>query len=649
MIVFFDIIAFDDLPVLKISQCERKRLLGNLVEVIPGHAELADSELLDFATPAAAGRLRELFAASIRAGEEGLILRSADDPYFDFESSPGFRSCCVKLKKSYISGLGEIGDFVIVAGGYDATKAKEYTIPNLQWTHFYVGCLENKEAVLQQGAKASFVVIAVTTLGEKLLRSLFFSSPNLTAPFETNEVFDIRIDDGFLDNVKPSWFFPTMPVVELHCFDFEKKGRTRFWSPRFPSVSKIHDDRSYNDTVSFSELQDMAEAARMTPKQAMCEDGTDWNKVLKMADPRGIPVDAVTPPRTAPQRPDLVLGVTPAAGYTIARPETAPIVSNRGQNDAIHAESITALTLTPPSSSEATSGRTEATTERSNLSVTASQNTSADGLRTSKKRRIEAISQGTFGLTVRPHTIAPSSTSQLANESSTPLPSTPHAHSPLSVVSSNRGAGQSTSTAEYHVPVNQPEDLAKEAEENNDPNHKSSLQERPAAPEAETGGGSPQITPVRKRVRATVESPLGMTPSCKHLKHRCALSNCIILMAGCVSGMPYLTSDLLPAHGVAHFSDVERWAKSHMQTGRERKSRRIVLVESHRKEAVLKMFQDIRDLTARSESTTRTQWVEVYDWRLLEAITRIETGKGVPFNPWRKYWVGAISMSQGHG
>jgi DNA ligase 4 len=39
---------------------------------------------------------------------------------------------------------------------------------------------------------------------------------------------------------------------------FDKPANTRYFTLRFPRLLKIYRDRSFNDTISFEELQEMA-------------------------------------------------------------------------------------------------------------------------------------------------------------------------------------------------------------------------------------------------------------------------------------------------------------------------------------------------------------------------------------------------------
>jgi len=85
---------------------------------------------------------------------------------------------------------------------------------------------------------------------------------------------------------------------------------------------------------------------------------------------------------------------------------------------------------------------------------------------------------------------------------------------------------------------------------------------------------------------------------------------------------------------------------------RRGRPRKVVLVESRRSEATQRLLGQIEGLELKRKGGER-EWVEVYDWRLLEAVTRSEArpsrsdenvgiaadGK-LPRELFRKHWVG---------
>ncbi|KAH7124781.1 hypothetical protein EDB81DRAFT_847037 [Dactylonectria macrodidyma] len=153
---------------------------------------------------------RETFARAIIHRWEGFVLKGYDDPYFLFNGNRLF----IKLKKDYILGLGDAADFVIIGGRCDAGDEHELGIGSLWWTSFYVRCIENKDEVCCFNIKLRF--------------SLFAKS---IPEFDLVELF--------------KYLF----IVEVVSAGFDK----------------LTNDRSFRDTISFEELQEMAQRCLEIP------------------------------------------------------------------------------------------------------------------------------------------------------------------------------------------------------------------------------------------------------------------------------------------------------------------------------------------------------------------------------------------------
>jgi DNA ligase-4 len=629
MVVFFDIMALDDMPVLGLKQWERRQLLEKVVHCTPGRAQLAEYHAIQFSCRTAAAELRELWAKSITAHDEGLVMKPTDEPYFNFENTRGFRSCCIKLKKEYIGSFGDVGDFAIVGAAYDATKAKNYRIPNLQWTDFYIGCLQNKEDIMKRNAKPHFVIITTVSLKKEILKSFLQSVQIMSVPYATSDVFNIRIETGIAKGKKPAVIFTAPLVADVRCFSFDKNGGTGFWAPRFPEVTKIHLDRSYLDSITFSDLQDMALRERSTPMDNTAEDDLQWITQLETADPRGIAVDATTP-RTSSSfgltpSPRHSLHIDPSKHYsTLIRMDTNEImVPNPIQE-------IDGLTSEPASSP----------TCHLSPSLFISGVSKGVGV---ERRPLKRVVQESPSIrdrsSKRPRALCEAS----ANSTNTPHPVLRVA--PASVRRNNANCREATfasskeNAAPYPTPPNEIITIAG----SNNPlvichSNSPALQ-----------GGAPLITipnPISKSGTDVITIPeREMIRTCSRSGLACHLSNCMFLLAPCVAGMPYLTETLLPSHGRNFSFDVAHWVDSIKHSRRcvvsGKKIRKLVLVESNRKEATMEMLNRIRCLNLTRNGTKR-DWVEVYDWRLLESLTKMEMGHKLTYDAWRRNWVGAV-------
>ncbi|KAH7124304.1 hypothetical protein EDB81DRAFT_912433 [Dactylonectria macrodidyma] len=223
MIVFYDVLLLDDIVRGLDTHDERRRLLQSLVRRIPGRTDIGSREVIEFSSFDAAERLR-------------FMLKGCDDPYFSFNRSRPF----IKLKKDYIPGLSNTADFVIIRGRRDAGDEHELGIGSLWWTSFYIGCIENKDEVCRFNAKPRFRIIDTIdrhSISKENITYLNRHEYFTRAPFAKS--------------------MPEFNPVELFKHPFIP-ANVGYFALRFPRVLKVHEDRSFRDTISFEELQKMA-------------------------------------------------------------------------------------------------------------------------------------------------------------------------------------------------------------------------------------------------------------------------------------------------------------------------------------------------------------------------------------------------------
>ncbi|KAL6360460.1 hypothetical protein LRP88_06166 [Fusarium phalaenopsidis] len=291
--VYYDVLLLEDQSLINLRHSERFKILSGLITYRKGWSELVQRQVIDFGHNLGASSLRKAFALTILARKEGLVLKP-DGPYFDFaDQRRKFSSCCIKLKKEYIGNFGDVGDFAVVGARYDPAKATTYRIPGLKWTHFYLGCLDNREAVKQWNAKPEFTIVNVVELNETILREVVtYANPQPVAA-EENDQLTLTLAPGVEQGLPLTFVFTKPLVFDLRCFSFDKVGNTGFWSLRFPSVTKVHFDRDFTDTISFEQLQAMAKDATTASELEDSQENLQWIAKLEGADPRGIAVDAI--------------------------------------------------------------------------------------------------------------------------------------------------------------------------------------------------------------------------------------------------------------------------------------------------------------------------------------------------------------------
>lgn len=135
------------------------------------------------------------------------------------------------------------------------------------------------------------------------------------------------------------------------------------------------------------------------------------------------------------------------------------------------------------------------------------------------------------------------------------------------------------------------------------------------------------------------------TGHCTLTNGTCPLTNCIFILGPCLSGYPWVTENLLPWHGATFITDhrlskaIQQLSRPNPMTGR--RYRKIALVESNRPEQAVQLMHRIEKLGLKRSNGTKN-WVEVYDWRLLECIAKADKGKKLDYNPWKRCWIGCV-------
>jgi DNA ligase 4 len=222
------------------------------------------------------------FAGAIVQRWEGLVLKGYDDPYFSLNGS----KVIIKLKKDYIAGLGDTADFAIIGGRRDAKDEQELGIRKLWWTSFYIGCLENKDEVYRFNARPRFRIIdRIDRHGISKGDILFLNQRGYfeRVPFAISITeFDVKFDQG--QQLQPAELFKHLFVAELVGAGFDKLANARYFALRFPRMLKIHQDRTFKDTVSFDELQELARRSIEVPGDSESEEEIHWFEKLRKPD-----------------------------------------------------------------------------------------------------------------------------------------------------------------------------------------------------------------------------------------------------------------------------------------------------------------------------------------------------------------------------
>ncbi|CAG8900458.1 unnamed protein product [Penicillium egyptiacum] len=284
MIMFFDILLLDNDVCLAKPHRERRLLLQQVVKTVPGRADLAYQEVLDFNRVDSYHRLERTFEKAITKRWEGFVLKASDEPYFPTYSTgtdhiPGR---WIKLKKDYIPGLGDTLDLALVGASYNTRDAPDLgQIKGLKWTHFLVACLLNPDHVKQGDALPRFRIVDVINrhcMSIQTMQTLNQIGEFYARQPETFKGF--HIDYGHQAIPPATTLFKQPFIVEMLGSGFEKPSGARYSTLRFPRILKIHSDRALEECTSFQELQLSAEHARAVPADEL-EEREKWSRRLK--------------------------------------------------------------------------------------------------------------------------------------------------------------------------------------------------------------------------------------------------------------------------------------------------------------------------------------------------------------------------------
>ncbi|KAG9193239.1 DNA ligase 4 [Alternaria panax] len=245
MVVFFDVLlVLDDESTLRHCLQDQRKILRDLVRVVPGRSMRSEWTLLDFCqdkTGDGITDLKQTFARNLVKRQEGPVLKPLHAPYFPLLSEQGHRQAgfFIKLKKDYLADMGgewDLGDFTVIGADYGAQVAPKTDINPLHWTHSYLGCYLNKDAVERTGKKPKFMVVANLSTDKCIPKSdvKYINTPTTTV-------------------------FKKPFVAEILGGGFEKLQNESLEMLRRHRVKKIHHDRTWEDAVSSENLERIAE------------------------------------------------------------------------------------------------------------------------------------------------------------------------------------------------------------------------------------------------------------------------------------------------------------------------------------------------------------------------------------------------------
>ncbi|KAF8074808.1 hypothetical protein FPV67DRAFT_1777589 [Lyophyllum atratum] len=279
-LVFFDILALNGKSLLMTPYCRRRKILEDLIRVVPGEAILServpvvqdDINCQDRRQIA----LEKIFANIIATCQEGVVLKGDETKYHDF-SVPW-----VKLKKDYIPEYGDTLDMVIVGVGWEKARARVLRVPPSTITTFYIGSLENAEEIKRQPTKQPhFQVYFTVSYGPNrreleeinftirnsetvayspfMVRISLHSSSAVAHLFQKPKTlyYTFTLHRGLQS---PRFIMKTPLLAELFGAGFTKSPQSRHYELRFPRLTKIYriNDRGWRDGINLQGLHKIA-------------------------------------------------------------------------------------------------------------------------------------------------------------------------------------------------------------------------------------------------------------------------------------------------------------------------------------------------------------------------------------------------------
>ncbi|KAF5249149.1 hypothetical protein FANTH_5525 [Fusarium anthophilum] len=625
MIIYYDLMLFEDQSLINLRHSERFKILSNLICCRNGWAGLVPRQVIDFGQPLGASTLRKAFAMVILPRKEGLVLKP-DEPYFDFaDQRRKFSSCCIKLKKEYIGNFGDVGDFSVVGARYDPTKALRYRISGLKWTHFYIGCLDNRQAVKSWGAKPEFTIVNVVELNETILREVVtYSNPEPVSP-DDNGALALKLAPGVEQGSPPAFIFTRPLVFDLKCFSFDRVGNTGFWSLRFPSVTKVHFDRDFTDTISFEQLQALAKEATTAGKLEDSQENLQWIAKLEAADPRGIAVDAVsqltvtTMPTPSPRKSTQNTTSTRSLTSPLATKSPIEVSPCRGRRERVHgAPSLDLPSMTATSSLRADpSSRTE-------LCAKHKRGLPSTGP-TSQHKRLKISSEASISQEDSPHI---------------DLTSQPRA--PLATRDNNPRPQRAMSSCAPCCPTSQGESFFNES--SNPDGVKAEVVQFTIDP----GTGELQTETKPERLKSSIAKiTTTLKGQCVYVGEDCMLANAVVLVSPGLLTRKEEAKKLLAQHGVdTPVTDIDTWLKAEKEARQNGKittpSKAYVVCDSDNKLVFKHLAEKFKELRKDNLFNKGTH-IEIHDWRFLSYLTTqedesIQEKYFHGFSDWRMRW-----------
>ena len=663
MVIFYDLLMIDDEMAMNEPYQERRTRLSSILTKRPGRAMTAERKLIDFSSTDARETLMEHFAWSITSRWEGLVLKPANSPYFslhDSDSTSEFRGF-IKIKRDYITGIGDEADFAVIGASYNVRDAEACGTPKPRWTSFYLGCLENKNDVLDRDARPKFRVVDLiccrACIPKTDLETLCEHGQFSQQPFrkdESPEAFDVSIGDSL---PPMQTIFSSPLVVEVLGSAFERPAGANFYSLRHPRIRKVHLDRSWKDTIGFSELQEFARKVREPPPEDESQELEKWVNAIRKTVPQT---------RNAKFRSPISSPVTPEPSRAHRTADTTPETTASESTNRSLMDGATSITKSNVQTLVKTfiSSRPPQARPDSSPSLARGSTCTESKLKlpifedAHKIRSTPVVRQGIeHNQEPRETTQQPSKLGKRARDDSDEADGSSHKIGAMGPPKRARYSKAPNNEQAYlEEKRNEPWAQSKEplTDVTNSPDHRQISPDVRSVTTDYTDSEhssksskvvrisllrrekkmiiSPPVIVRQKATRRVAEqrtSPMVLgtpntTPTIQSFL-RPRFDTCILYLAPCIARCPWVAEDLISTHGAFRVQYLDQWVRqrgfdadpqddsvvyeSQSYTGLQK----AVLLETRRRKASLMVVQEVLDLELREK-------VMLWDWRVLEEL-----------------------------
>ena len=684
MVVFYDLLTIDDDTVMNEPYQERRIRLSSILTKRRGRAMSAERKIIDCSRGDAREQFMRHFAWSITRRWEGLVLKPVDAPYFALHENDrasryqGF----IKVKRDYIASMGDEADFAVIGASYNARDAAACDIRSPRWTSFYLGCLENEDDVQLWHARPRFKVVGSVCCRECIpkadLETLCDHGQFGQQPFHKDdqpESFDL----SFEITLPPmQTVFSTPLVVEVLGSAFERPSGANFQALRHPRIRKVHLDRSWKDTVSFSELQALAQKAREPAPEGESQELEKWVDAVRRTVPEARNTGSsspnsspVTPVASRPrQKSDTTQGTTGSPrphgsskekkstnAKSNVRSLVSAFVSSRPQQtkrnpspkpSALITSSMKCGLILPIFEDSRKAPPASAPPRKVGVNGRRSELPQETSRPTKRPREpqdeVDGLSQRvTPGGAVKRARYTSSSHSEPSRKSITQL------KGPLTEITNSPGHRQSSTEDRSLIT-----DYTESAQSSRH------LEIVSTSPEIQSKGF------LRQEKRTVISPPsrvweeqtiaigrqqmsweVSKLPKKAPVPHSLPwpnLSKCILYLAPCIAQCPWIAEDLTLAHGIFSTHFLDQWARERgfdadsaddsvvYESQSYANLQKVVLLETRREKASMRVVQEVLDLELR-------ETVMLWDWRLLEDMhTRTYDREEESIDPGKHYF-----------